>query len=391
MRAAIVTILLMAIWQDGLQAQTVIGGSVLNAQGKPIEAYVSVTDKKTGSILAYSDVDNKGNYKLSFETDADSVVVTASGLTIGNHPKTVPNCSQQISFRPKEEILQLQEVMVKAKKIRQDGDTLSYNVASYSQQGDRVIADVLKRMPGIEVSGDGGIKFNGKGISKFYVEGMDLLQGRYGIATNNVNAQDVASVQVLQNHQPVKALRGKMLTDDVAMNLKLKSSSKGTLGVNAMVGGGIEGENKGPLQVDMTKISAAAGLARTTLLSYLQILHRSRLLNLLFSGEDSVKKMQKPDKIYLENPNLIDVLSLTGGNTGTIRESFVVNQLAYQHLVEYTKAGDLIIDKTYTIEIGGKSKDGKQIANVPHSFIAADDTEYAFGNKIPLWAFGCLY
>lgn len=245
MRAAIVTILLMAIWQDGLQAQTVIGGSVLNAQGKPIEAYVSVTDKKTGSILAYSDVDNKGNYKLSFETDADSVVVTASGLTIGNHPKTVPNCSQQIFFRPKEEILQLQEVMVKAKKIRQDGDTLSYNVASYSQQGDRVIADVLKRMPGIEVSGDGGIKFNGKGISKFYVEGMDLLQGRYGIATNNVNAQDVASVQVLQNHQPVKALRGKMLTDDVAMNLKLKSSSKGTLGVNAMVGGGIEGENKG--------------------------------------------------------------------------------------------------------------------------------------------------
>ena len=149
--------------------------------------------------------------------------------------------------------------------------------------------------------------------------------------------------------------------------------------------------SKVPLQVDMTKISAAAGLARTTLLSYLQILHRSRLLNLLFSGEDSVKKMQKPDKIYLENPNLIDVLSLTGGNTGTIRESFVVNQLAYQHLVEYTKAGDLIIDKTYTIEIGGKSKDGKQIANVPHSFIAADDTEYAFGNKIPLWAFGFLY
>lgn len=57
----------------------------------------------------------------------------------------------------------------------------------------------------------------------------------------------------------------------------------------------------------------------------------------------------------------------------------------------YAKAGDLIVDKTYTIEIGGRSKDGKQIANVPRSFIAADDTEYAFGNKIPLWAFGFLY
>ena len=146
-----------------------------------------------------------------------------------------------------------------------------------------------------------------------------------------------------------------------------------------------------PMQVDMTKLSAAAGMARTTLLSYLQILHRSRLLNLLYSGDDSVKKMQKPDKIYLENPNLINVLSLTGGNTGTIRESFVVNQVSYQHQAEYTKTGDLLIDKTFTIEIGGKSKDGKQIAAVPHSYIAADDTEYAYGNKIPLWAFGCLY
>ncbi len=228
-----------------LQAQTVIRGTVLTASGKCVEAYVSVADKATGNILAYADVDTKGTYNLSFKTDADSVTVTASGLTIGNQSKVVANLSQRLNFRVREEVLQLKEVTVKAKKIRQDGDTLSYNVASFAQQGDRVIGDVLKRMPGIEVSGDGGIKFNGKGISKFYVEGMDLLQGRYGIATNNVNAQDVASVQVLQNHQPVKALKGKVLTDDVAMNLKLKSSSKGTLGINAMVGGGAEGKKNG--------------------------------------------------------------------------------------------------------------------------------------------------
>ena len=109
--------------------------------------------------------------------------------------------------------------------------------------------------------------------------------------------------------------------------------------------------SKVPLQVDMTKISAAAGIARTTLLSYLQILHRARLLNLLYSGDESVKKMQKPDKIYLENPNMIDVLSLTGGNIGTIREVFVVNQLSYQHKVEYTKAGDILIKRKYVFFI----------------------------------------
>ncbi len=146
-----------------------------------------------------------------------------------------------------------------------------------------------------------------------------------------------------------------------------------------------------PLQVDITKISAAIGVARTTLLSYFQVLNRSRLLNLLYSGDDTIKKMQKPDKIYLENPNIIDVLSLTGGNIGTIRETFMVNQLSYMHNIEYAKSGDLVVDKHYTIEIGGKSKDGKQIANIDNSFIAADDTEYAYGNKIPLWAFGFLY
>ena len=146
-----------------------------------------------------------------------------------------------------------------------------------------------------------------------------------------------------------------------------------------------------PLQVDITKISAAIGVARTTLLSYFQVLNRSRLLNLLYSGDDTIKKMQKPDKIYLENPNIIDVLSLTGGNIGTIRETFMVNQLSYMHNIEYAKSGDLVVDKHYTIEIGGKSKDRKQIANIDNSFIAADDTEYAYGNKIPLWAFGFLY
>lgn len=81
-----------------------------------------------------------------------------------------------------------------AKNKAELGDTLNYNVASYTQQGDRVIGDVLKKMPGIVVSKDGGISFNGKNISNFYVEDMDLLQGRYGLATNNINAKDVTTI-----------------------------------------------------------------------------------------------------------------------------------------------------------------------------------------------------
>lgn len=220
--------------------KTVIEGTVLDAQGKTVEAYVTVGPKGTGNILGFADTDSKGHYKLEFTTQADSVTVTASGLAIGNQVKIVANRSQRLDFRVRERAVQLKEVSVRAQKIRQNGDTLNYLVDAYQQQGDRVIGDVLKRMPGIEVSQSDGIKFNGKSISKFYVEDMDLLQGRYGLATNNINASDVATVQVLENHQPVKALQGKTLTDDVAINLKLKDSAKGTVAVNTMLGGGVQ-------------------------------------------------------------------------------------------------------------------------------------------------------
>lgn len=147
-----------------------------------------------------------------------------------------------------------------------------------------------------------------------------------------------------------------------------------------------------PLMVDMTKLSALAEMARTTLLAYLQYLDRARLIRLLYSDLDSLKKLQKPDKIYLENTNLLYTLSLKEVNKGTLREVFMANQLAYAHRLEYcTRSADYTVDGKYTIEVGGKNKDGKQIALQENAFIAADNMEYAAGNKIPLWAFGFLY
>lgn len=146
-----------------------------------------------------------------------------------------------------------------------------------------------------------------------------------------------------------------------------------------------------PQQIDMTKLSAMLEVSRVTLLGYFQHLAKAKILNLLYSSEMNIKKLQKPDKIFLENPNIMDAMTLDTVNEGTKRECFIVNQLRYAHRVEYTKRGDFLIDGRYTIEVGGKSKDGKQVAGVDNAFIAADDVEYAYGNKIPLWAFGFLY
>ena len=147
-----------------------------------------------------------------------------------------------------------------------------------------------------------------------------------------------------------------------------------------------------PYTVDTVKLSTMAGLSRTTLLQYLQNLGEAHLIQLLYSDIQSVKRLQKPDKIYPDNPNMMYALSDTNINEGTLRESFFVSQLAVGHEVEYSKSSaDFTIDHKYTIEVGGRSKDGKQIANIANGFIASADEEYVIGNKIPLWLFGFLY
>lgn len=101
--------------------------------------------------------------------------------------------------------------------------------------------------------------------------------------------------------------------------------------------------------------------------------------------------MQKPDKIYIHNPNMLCALG-TQVNIGTLRECFVVNQLSYNHTIEYGKTnGDFKVDGKITLEVGGKEKTFEQIANIPDSYVLADSMEYPIGKKFPLWLAGFLY
>ena len=147
-----------------------------------------------------------------------------------------------------------------------------------------------------------------------------------------------------------------------------------------------------PFSIDTVKLSVMTGISRTTLLQYLQYLNDARLIQLLYSDVKNVKRLQKPDKVYLENSNMLHVLSISDFNEGTERETFFVNQLSHGHVVEYSKtSADFTIDHKYTIEVGGRHKDGKQIAGVKDAYLAVDNEEFVLGNKIPLWLFGFLY
>ena len=128
-----------------------------------------------------------------------------------------------------------------------------------------------------------------------------------------------------------------------------------------------------------------------TMLKYLNYLEKAELIQTLGAHATGNQLLNKPDKIYLNNTNLMHAFALQEINKGTLRETFVMNQLIHSHALTYPKSGDFLIDGYYTLEIGGKNKTQKQIVNINNAFIAKDEIETGMGNSIPLWIFGFLY
>lgn len=149
-----------------------------------------------------------------------------------------------------------------------------------------------------------------------------------------------------------------------------------------------------PYEVDIAKLSKATGISRPTTLKYLRHMGEACLIRRVFTNLATITDLQKPDKMYLDNSNLLYTLCPTTPEIGTVRETFLANQLASTgHLVEYAgyKKGDFRIDHDLVIEVGGSDKGFSQIAEQENSFVAADGIESATLRKIPLWAFGFLY
>ena len=147
-----------------------------------------------------------------------------------------------------------------------------------------------------------------------------------------------------------------------------------------------------PFELNANKIAAAIEIGRDTVVEYLKYLGDAKVLNLLYSDKKKIGKLSKPDKVYLENPNILYALTPTKAEIGTLRETFAICSLSDSHSVEYGKAqGDFKVDGKYTFEIGGRSKGFSQIAGVENSYIFADDWDMPDGAKLPLWMLGFLY
>lgn len=211
-------------------AQRTVSGRVTDAEsGAAVEAVnVMLRCPDAVSIIAFAMTSADGSYKITFNSEADTLLLMVSGFNVARQEKILTKSMRKMDFKVRYSNQTIREVTVKADPVKRSSDTLTYYVSSFRDSTDRSIGDVLRKMPGIEVSESGGVKYNGVAINKFYIEGMDMLGGKYGIATNNVQAKDVASVEVYENHQPIKVLQDWVRSDQAALNLKLKEKSKGT-------------------------------------------------------------------------------------------------------------------------------------------------------------------
>ena len=181
-------------------AQTVYEGKIVEeGTGRLVSDVIcSATDLKGEKVFAYTMSGEQGEYRLRFYAEVDSVCLRFALLGYKNVVLICKNVSGQkdITFVPTQ--FQLKEVTVKAAPMWSVGDTLNYRVEAFQGGEDRVIGDVLKKLPGIKVSENGAITYQGEPINRFYIEGLDLLRAKYGIATNNIPADAVEKVQVLE-------------------------------------------------------------------------------------------------------------------------------------------------------------------------------------------------
>lgn len=195
---------------------------------------LTVTPINNDSILAFTNVDENGNFSLIIDAPTFAQLkIIVKGFNVKTIEKIIKNETQRLTFNVKPEVKQLKEVIVKAKKIREKGDTINYVVASFIDKNDKVLKDLLRKLPGLTISSDGKISVNGQWIKDFYIEGNDILGDRYNIATTNINVESIASVQILQHHQEANVLRGKETNDQPSINIKLRNSAKGIITSNA--------------------------------------------------------------------------------------------------------------------------------------------------------------
>ncbi|MDD3701357.1 MAG: carboxypeptidase-like regulatory domain-containing protein [Bacteroidales bacterium] len=224
LKAFFLLLLLQFLASSFVRGQIQVSGKVTDKSNEPIP-YINILvfEKDSTTIKAFAVTDEQGLFKLFVLVQTDSLDITASSIHFEKKNIRIANKSQTIYFQLEEDIKLLETITVRASPIHSSGDTLSYLVEQFAGRDDKSIEDVLKKMPGIEVGESGQISYKGLPINKFYVEGLDLMDGRYSVISRNLPQGAVSTVEVFEQHQPIRILQDRMHSHQAAINIKLKN------------------------------------------------------------------------------------------------------------------------------------------------------------------------
>lgn len=228
-------------------AQVNVSGKVIDKENnEPLTGASVIVKGSDGKIKKFASSKSDGDFSMTMPS-VNGCRLEVAMMSFAKQSIPLDSVDFPLTVYMEPGTTLLKEVTVKADRIREQGDTITYNVGSFAQQQDRSIGDVLKRMPGIDVANNGKIQYQGEDINKFYIEGSDLLGGKYGIATNGISHEDVGAVEVMENHQPMQVLSGISFSDKAAINLKLKNKAKATWTFHGDAGGGYSWQPEGAI------------------------------------------------------------------------------------------------------------------------------------------------
>ena len=220
-----ITLILIVLLVQSAGAQTMVKGVVTDMGGHPVPAAIIKTiDVFTKKTLNFCQTDDKGIFTIAAH---EGNILSISAMSYKKQELKITKDMPEQHITLEDDVKALEEIVVKAKPVRLSGDTIKYLLNTYAKPEDRTLADVLSRVPGFEVNKENGaIRYEGKTISNFYIEGLDMMGGKYGVATKSLPKDDVATVEVMKHHHPIRVLDDFTYSDDNALNIRMKNGAK---------------------------------------------------------------------------------------------------------------------------------------------------------------------
>lgn len=214
--------------------------TILSAEDEmPLSGVLCRLYDEGDTLVGYAITGDQGQADLTISESVTRLSVTLMSYKSAEVRRDRLRCGSELVLRLQPTATKLPEIFAKAPPVVAYKDTVSYDVSSFRVKSDRSIGDVLRKLPGVEVGNSGDIKYQGRAISHLYIEGQDLLENRYNLATQNLPADAIAGVDVMERHTHERILKKRTDSESVAMNFRLSKDYKARPFGEVSIGAGL--------------------------------------------------------------------------------------------------------------------------------------------------------